>query len=743
MFVGLWVWFGPVPHRVLTPLSEDLQVFTDRNGKPLDGLPLARRAALTKTNSRGPSLAARAERLATATVAAEDQRFFGHIGVDPIAIGRAFVADVRAGSVVQGGSTLTQQLVKVRTRSDRSALAKIKQAVYAVRIERRLSKDQILSAYLAEAPYGGRIVGAEAASLRYFNVTAAELTWPQAAYLAALPQRPTRFNPLSNPKAALNRRNWILRRLKESRVITAGELKTFIASPVELFDARTPSLAPHYIDFLKTQKNLKTVKTVRTTLDAKLQADIEGIARRNRDELRSKNAANVAIVVLDNETGAVRAWEGSGDYFASQTGGMIDGPLVPRQTGSTIKPFIYALAYQDGMSPGDLVEDTPLRMSSGKGAFIPQNYDKTFRGIITGRVALGSSVNVPAVKLLRDLGLDRLEAELRAHRIVLAHPAEEYGLSMALGTGEISLLDLTRAYASFARGGRTLNATFTEPAKPQTGGAQVVDEVSAFLVTDVLADNEARASSFGRSSVLKFPYPVAAKTGTSQDFHDNWVVGYTKEFTVGVWVGNFDRTPLKGATGVSGAGPVFQSVMIAAHDRLAPDVGANGSDSIDGPAAAMLGEIPASLKRASFCLNTKCTKQREDWIRSGSARFTGAQRPTPPGPEQAAADVSGSDASANPDFLDPATKNPGVAAAIALRLVEPSPGAIYVIDATRPLDSQKLPLSATGAKGNVSFTVDGSSAEPLWGLIPGKHEACVIDDAALQRPVCHRFTVRG
>ncbi len=708
--VGVWVWFGPVPHRVLTPVSETTQVFTDRSGKPLDGLLPAQRITVSRVGfRRGPSLAARADQLAAATVAAEDQRFGSHPGVDAIAVGRAFVADVRALRVVQGGSTITQQLVKIRTNGERSAISKAMEAVYAVRIERRMSKDDILSAYLAEAPYGGKVTGAEAASARYFGVTASELTWAQAAYLAALPQRPTTFNPLRDRDAAIPRRDWILHRLREVGEITDRELAAALAEPITLDDSHAPPLARHYIDFLKTQDDVKNVKTVRTTLDGKLQGDVEGITRRNRDELRSKDAANVAVVVIDNSTGAIRAWEGSGDYFARETGGMIDGPLVPRQTGSTIKPFIYALAFNRGMSPGDLLEDAPLRMSSGKGAFIPQNYDKKFRGTISSRVALGSSINIPAVKLLRDLGPATLEKELSAQSISLDRPIDEYGLSLALGTGEVSLLDLTRAYASFARGGRALDATFVEPASAQRGGAQVVDEASAFLVTDVLADNEARASAFGRNSVLRFPFPVAAKTGTSQDFHDNWVIGYTKDFTVGVWVGNFDRTPLKGATGVSGAGPIFQSVMIAAHDRLTPNVG----NATDGSGAALLGYVPKDLMRALFCGNPSCTLQHEDWVRRGKN--------------------------------DPATNvSPAVESAVGLDLIEPSPDAVYVIDATRPRETQELALESSGAHGSVSYTVDGVASSGFWALAPGRHEACVTDVGSVpSAAVCHRFTVQG
>jgi penicillin-binding protein 1C len=763
VFVMVWAWFGPVPSNIRNAARSNQLVFLDRNGKQLEqGAPRP-----SVRGGRGPSLASRAEKLVAATVIAEDERFFGHIGIDPIALGRAAIADVKARRIVQGGSTLTQQLVKVRMGGGSGLFAKGQQAVYAMRLERELSKDQILSAYLAEAPYGGRIVGAEAAAFRYFNVTVAELSWQEAAYLAALPQRPTRFNPMRDPKAAINRRNWILRRLRDRKTITAQQYQRAIKTPPGVRPSGTAVLAPHLIEYLKQQqgvskpevllpKDAKSKTRFRTTIDSDLQRDIEGIARANRRELRGKNAANVAVVVLDNETGAVRAWEGSGDYFAFDTGGMINGPVIARQTGSTIKPLIYALGFDAGMSPGDLVEDTPLRMSSGSGAFVPLNYDRKFRGIISARTALGSSINVPAVRLLRKVGIAKLVEELQGHGISLDRPASEYGLSLALGAGEMSLLDVTRAYASFARGGRVLQAQFYEPAARQLEGERVVSETAAFLVTDVLADNDARAPSFGRNSVLKFPFPVAAKTGTSQNFRDNWVIGYTKDFTVGVWVGNFDRTALEGATGVSGAGPIFQSVMLAAKDRLTPNRDINQGPN--GPGAALLGSVPSSLERRDFCMDVQCDSVTQDWARRGSSNGAPLRGASSSGTPSRGTPSSGASSSGAPssEAAKPSpqadslgvdvTPNSGSSRpqlAVGLRLVEPSINSVYVIDSTVPEATQRLPLLATGGRGNVRFTVDGKATERFWALVPGRHIACAIDDADPGKPSCNPFTVRG
>ncbi len=874
---GLWVYFGSLPNAVRSARIAEASGFADRFGTPLDAASSASWAsgALSSSvssaassgvsaafaqpsgtlegltgaakpgNRSGPTLAQRADRLAAATVMAEDERFFGHPGVDPISLGRALLADVRALRFVQGGSTISQQLVKLRLGGvgpEGSGLGdKGRQALYAIRLERRLSKDEILSAYLTEAPYGGRVIGAEAASRQYFGVSASQLSWAQAAYLAALPQRPTAFNPKRDRSRAITRQRWILDRLHAEKGIDTPTWRT--ARKASLAFAATadsdPLIAPHFIELLlgktpagatATSRSLRsggprvkvisekaapapgTAKTytksktaassgtgtrtlIRTTIDANLQRDVVGIARHNREVLRKRKAANVSVLVIDNATGAIRAWEGSGDYFASATGGAINGPLIPRQIGSTIKPFIYGQSFDTGTSPGDLVDDTPLRMSSASGVFAPQNYDHRFRGPLSARVALGSSINVPAVRVLHDVGVHSVGTELAAAGITLPAPAASYGLSLGLGATEISLLDLTFAYAAFAREGKSLHPVVLEPAVQQVGGAQVVSAESAFLVSDVLADNVARTPAFGRASVLKLPFPASVKTGTSQDFHDNWVIGYTLDFTVGVWVGNFDRTPLTGATGVSGAGPVFNATMQAACQRLggqcrssgipsrrtsviqtsremfrvqganqgltgatglsgstdnnnrggdidrgvmdsgSVDLGEGGnadtSDAIGAgqvvespsPAELMLGVAPAALVRAQFCADIGCGRLVADWDWRGRVRRINQI----PKNADASNTVTGSGVD-------------GVAGtSVRLRFVEPGSGAKYLLDPTRPLSAQRIPLRVAGATVVVSVTVDGVAQQSAsWPMVAGSHRACATIGPT---QLCNDFTV--
>ena len=707
---------GPLPSSVASPAPGD--AILDRHGVALDGRSarsLALGAAARDSQTRSVALSDRAGRLAAATVAAEDERFDGHVGVDPVALGRAVVADVRARRLVQGGSTLTQQLVKMRRRAasstvrSRGLVEKVREAVYAVRVEHRMSKDEILSAYLAEAPYGGAVVGADAAAHTYFDTTVSQLTWAQAAYLAALPQRPTRFDPRRDPTAARPRQRWILERLRSSGRISVGEEREALAERLHIGAVLAPPSAPHFVRAVRDRSICasalcpngsarKSADGVRTTLDAGLQRDVAGITVHERRALTAHGAVNVAVVVLDNATGAIRAYEGSGGWSGAlneDRGGMIDGVRRARQTGSVIKAFVYALAFDEGAAPGDLVMDSAFEAVGADREFRPRNYDKRFRGELTLREALAQSVNIPAVRVLADHGPDDLAALLG--RAGIALPGSTYGLSMALGAAEVDLLDLTAAYASFARGGRSLRPVVSEPALAQRGH-RVVSAEAAFLVTDVLADNDARSPAFGRSSALRFDFPVSAKTGTSSDFHDNWVIGSSARVTVGVWVGNFDRTPLHNATGVTGAGPVFRSVMLAAEARL----------GADGPVRGLLANVPSGLERGDVCRRSACSELTPDWVRVDSA----------------------SAAPATVQVRRPAR----------LALSSPSGRGVYVVDPTASPPSE-LAVRAVGGRLPYSFAVDGVSVRgSFWPAAAGTHTACVTDAASNRR--CQTFRVR-
>ncbi len=347
---------------------------------------------------------------------------------------------------------------------------------------------------------------------------------------------------------------------------------------------------------------------------------MQGIIERERAALDKAGAHNVAVVVLDNATGGWLAWEGSGNYQDQEHGGAINGALTPRQPGSALKPFTYALAFEDGRDPSSVLADVPSHFPTAEPGVLysPRNYDGRFRGPLRARVALAGSENVPAVALLSDLGVPALVRFLRhAGFSTFDKTASHYGLGLTLGNAEVRLDELVGAYAAFARGGVWIRphaiviGVVDERARSVSARCALVSERTAFWITDVLSDPEARAYAFGRGGSLEFPFPVAVKTGTSQAYRDNWTIGYTREVTVGVWVGNFDREPLRSSSGVAGAGPIFHSVMMAAVQRL------RGHVTIDDQP---LMPAPAGVTRARICAlsgmraNEWCPMQATEWV---------------------------------------------------------------------------------------------------------------------------------
>ncbi|HET7436544.1 MAG TPA: penicillin-binding protein 1C [Thermoanaerobaculia bacterium] len=723
-----WLRLGPVPEIDRAKLASVTVV--DRNGEVLYE-PLASSGARTEWMHADAIPA----NVADATLAAEDHRFRSHIGIDPISVARAVVHNMRRLRVVEGGSTITQQVAKLLLGSrERTLVQKAREAVVALRLEHRYSKDEILALYLNLAPYGNRINGIARASRAYFGAAPDALTPAQAAFLASLPQRPSAFNPLRNENAAMARQRAVLARMH----LSADDYKHARAERLRFDRGEQPVVARHFVERVlsgaagaspggfsrdSAGEGARRSNVIRTTLDANLQREIAGIIAARKDDLLRHGAHSVAVAVLDNESGEWLAWEGSGDYFGERFGGAIDGVVTARQPGSTLKPFTYALAFERGYSPATVLADVPSHFPTAEAGIVytPRNYDGKYRGPLPVRSALAGSENVPAVAMLAQLGPSSLLRVLRnAGFRSLDRTADYYGLGLTLGDAEVTLEQLVTAYASFARGGKAVQPVMLLDQKHSTE-RRVFTQKTAFWITDILSDANAREYAFGSGGSLDFPFPVAVKTGTSQAYRDNWTVGYTREVTVGVWVGNFDRDELRGSSGVTGAAPIFNSVMLAAMKR------ARGRLPIGDMTPIV--EHPAQLESLPVCAlsglrpSPWCPSIEHEWVDvTQPAQFCSWHH-------EGRTDYP-------PEYREWARKNgqlPAAAPQLAtqhetpLRITNPADGATYMIDPTLRSDFQLLRLRAT-ATSRVSWHVDDKRVSDEWPLRPGRHTIQAVDE---------------
>jgi penicillin-binding protein 1C len=767
-----WARLGPLPAGLLDEADavRSTTVY-DRNGEVLY-------EARSDLGTREMRL--RADRLPPAlvgaTLAAEDHRFHSHPGIDPIAMARATWRNAASLDRVEGGSTLTQQVAKLLldrraqlaagTTRRRGWGSKIEEAVVALRLEHRLSKADILALYLNLAPYGNQIAGAERASHAYFGTGTSMLTPAQAAFLAALPQRPSRFNPWRSLPQATSRQRVVLARMERRGFLPAAAAAIARAERLRLADEDARFLAPHFVGMVLADLPDPKPTRVATTLDAALQRTIEGIVRSQRPLLEKHGATNVAIVVLDNTTSQWLAWEGSGNYGGDR-GGAINGPTSLRQPGSALKPFTYALAFESGETPATVLPDVPATFPTAEDGVVytPRNYDGRFRGPLLARAALAGSINVPAVSLASDLGVANVLRFLRrAGFTTFDRTAAHYGLGLTLGNAEVRLDELTAAYAAFARGGewRAPRARL-DPESRLADPLQLVSPRTAYWITDILADDEARSFIFGRGSQLDFPFPVAVKTGTSQAYHDNWTVGSSRHVTVGVWVGNFDRSPLIGSSGVTGAGPLFHAVMLAAEARVTGHVTPSDGAVLDPPAPLVEATICglSGMRTGEACPVRRRERLAPDAPQVGGAACGWHQSADGevvtiwPDRYRAWADANGLrspiERRAEVQLARRATQageGPSHRPAAGLHVAHPADGTVFLIDPTLRAEFQALPFRAIGAGGGrLSWTVNGrevgstsADGSVLWPLQRGSHVAVVRDAAGRSAEVS--FTVK-
>ncbi|MGY6249440.1 penicillin-binding protein 1C [Bosea thiooxidans] len=476
----------------------------------------------------------------------EDKRFDTHSGIDPLGMLRAAGQMLRHGRVVSGGSTLTMQVARLlEPHDERTLAAKLRQTVRAIELERRFGKTQILDLYLNLAPFGGNLEGVRAASFAYFGKEPKRLSTAEAALLVALPQSPETRRPDRFAEAARKARARVLARVERAGIATAGEVGAAREEEIPTERRPFPNLSPHVAEQVVAETPAQRVH--RLSLDARLQKSLEGLARERSLGLAPQ--VSIAILAVDNETGAVRASVGGVDYFAAERAGSLDLTRALRSPGSALKPFIYALAFDNGIAhPETMLEDRPARY----GAYVPENFDMTFQGMVSARKALQLSLNVPAVELLAALGPQRFLSRLRDAGISIAMPKEggAPGLAVGLGGLGITLQDLTRAYVGLARGGEMLPLRFREEVPAgDTPPIHLVEPVAAWYVADTL---------LGAPPPLNaVPGRIAYKTGTSYGYRDAWAVGFDRKHTIGVWVGRADNGAVPGLVGRVVAAPIL------------------------------------------------------------------------------------------------------------------------------------------------------------------------------------------
>ncbi len=589
----------------------------DRNGNILYEIldPNAGRRTYVKLNKISPFMVA-------ATIATEDKDFYTHPGVDLFAIVRAMWQNYQSGETVSGASTITQQLARAllltpEERSQQTYQRKLREAILATEITRRYTKDEILELYLNENYYGNMAYGVEAAAETYFGTTADKLTLAQASFLAGLPQAPSVYDVYTNRDLALKRQEEVLVLMYEDSqeqgcIYVSNNPQPVCLDPVSVTKAANalknyqfpspdvPIRYPNWVNYirslLESQFDAQTIYrsgfSVYTTLDPGLQDLAQKIVKDQVANLADKHASDGALVAIRPSTGEILAMIGSADFYNEAISGQVNMAVSPRQPGSSIKPLTYALAFEKGWTPSTLIWDVPSEFPpSGnpddtRPPYKPVNYDSRFHGPVMVRTALANSYNIPAVKTLQFVGIyhdpnspDKPGfIDFAKSMGITTLTRDDYGLSLTLGGGDVTLLQLTGVYATFANGGLRVppvaitkildhdgNVVY-QSQRPQ--GQQVVSPEISYLITSILSDNQARTPAFGPNSVLNLPFPAAAKTGTTNDFRDNWTLGYTPDIAVGVWVGNADYTPMQNTSGLTGAAPIWSQFMQAAIQQL-------------------------------------------------------------------------------------------------------------------------------------------------------------------------------
>lgn len=694
----------------------------DRHGQPI--LRLALPDAVRATPVEADRLPAD---LSACTLAAEDKRFYAHGGVDFLATARAARDLLARRRVVSGASTITQQLIKITSPpAKRGPLRKVYEALAARQLEQRWSKSRILTAYLNRLDYGNQRIGAAEAARFYFQKPLGDLSLAECALLAGLPQAPSRLNPLRHPQRALARRDVVLGRLSNNGGVPAERVAGALGEPLGLRPLRESRPAPWLAFLVPPNEDPSSRHEYRTTLDLTLQRDIEAVVREESARHKQANLRHAAVVVIHNPSGEILALVSSADW-QDPRGGQINGALTPRSPGSTLKPFTYLLAMgRDGRLPGSVLADVPSPFRTPQGVSLPENYDRAYRGPVTLRGALACSLNIPAMRALNALGgpapLHELLGSLGL--TTLGADPHAYGLGLTIGNAPVRLLELTNAYATLARQGRHLPPSLFPADEPPRESRLDFSAETFYLLADILSDPAARAPSFPPGGPLDLPFRCAVKTGTSSDFRDNWCIGFTPEFTVGVWAGNFENQPMKGISGLTGAGPIFHRAMRRVHRDMNPTWYERPAGLVDVTIDPRNGKLAPPYLASRFQTRDLAPSSRlphpaadADYDSEGKALLD---------PSFAAWFDSPHNHRRAELAMDPAR-----IALEPLKILTPADGITLLLDPEIPSGSDKLRpvtnLPGLARWSSPTLRIEAAAPEPVIHLAPGTHTLTATD----------------
>ncbi len=503
---------------------------------------------------------------------AEDKRFYSHAGIDFISLTRALWQNINHSEIVSGASTVEQQLARIINKRPRTYLGKVRVLNDAFWISILNSKSQILEAYLNLLPFGHNIKGVWEASNYFFAKEPSELSYSEMAILATLPRSPSRLLRPENRSDLIKSKNLVLSSFFESRPDLESLKNLSLKEDVSLEFKKHAFHTPHFLGYLLSQcdEECRTQKEIKTGLDLHLQREVQKIVQNQVGKLKDKGVGSASALVIDNQTGEILSYIGSHDFFEERFG-QNDGVLQRRQPGSTLKPLTYAYAFQNDHHPSSILPDVEMMFNVGGGVYKPRNYSNDYLGPVRASFALTNSLNIPALYLADYYGPESILNFYRSFGLDFPSSAEVYGIGLTLGNAELSLYDLVRAYTAFAVKGSFIDLTpFSRDQRQLRETA--MSEKTALLIGHILSEDTRREHSFGRNSVLDFPFWFASKTGTSTNFRDNWVVGFNERFTVGVWAGNFDQASMHNVSGISGAGPIYHDIVKLVYSYFSREV---------------------------------------------------------------------------------------------------------------------------------------------------------------------------